>query len=138
MNPASHVLQAVTEETLKKLDAGYLRDMKLQGVERINKVFLRQQDSLFPDVNAETGFRTDKEWVLDTEGVNLMGVSGAACSLVLLEGSKPGYICVIVKGLHAQSHVVTTPFSCCVPIFNRCRSADHCFYILHLSDDLGC
>lgn len=67
-------LQEVTEETLKKLDAGYLRDMKLQGVERINKVFLRQQDTLFPDVNAETGFRTDKEWVLDTEGVNLMGV----------------------------------------------------------------
>lgn len=60
---------------MRKLDANYLRDMKLQGVERINKVFLRQQDTLFTDDNAETGFRTDKEWVLDTEGVNLMGVS---------------------------------------------------------------
>jgi hypothetical protein len=30
--------QAVTDETLKKLDATYLRDMKLQGVEKIQKV----------------------------------------------------------------------------------------------------
>lgn len=66
--------QNVTEETLKKLDAGYLRDMKLQGVERINKVFLRQQKSLFPDAAEPTGYRSAEEWVLDTEGVNLMGV----------------------------------------------------------------
>ncbi|WIA28234.1 hypothetical protein OEZ86_010790 [Tetradesmus obliquus] len=66
--------QAVTDETLKKLDAGYLRDMKLQGVERINKVFLRQQKSLFPDAAAANGYRQEEEWVLDTEGVNLMGV----------------------------------------------------------------
>jgi hypothetical protein len=68
--------QAVTDETLKKLDAGYLRDMKLQGVERINKVFLRPMKSLFPDAAAENGYRHEEEWVLDTEGVNLMGVSG--------------------------------------------------------------
>jgi DNA-directed RNA polymerase II subunit RPB1 len=67
----------VTDETLKKLDAGYLRDMKLQGVERINKVFLRPMKSLFPDAAAENGYRQEEEWVLDTEGVNLMGVSGA-------------------------------------------------------------
>jgi hypothetical protein len=30
--------QPVTDETLKKLDAQYLRDLKLQGVERIQKV----------------------------------------------------------------------------------------------------
>jgi hypothetical protein len=77
-------VQAVTEETLKKLDAGYLRDMKLQGVERINKVFLRQMDSLFPDAAAENGYRKEKEWVLDTEGVNLMGVSEAGCGCCLL------------------------------------------------------
>lgn len=68
----------MTDETLKKLDAGYLRDMKLQGVERINKVFLRQQKSLFPDAAAPNGYRQEEEWVLDTEGVNLMGVSGLA------------------------------------------------------------
>ncbi|KAF6257604.1 hypothetical protein COO60DRAFT_1622218 [Scenedesmus sp. NREL 46B-D3] len=65
---------AVTEETLKKLDAGYLRDMQLQGVQRINKVFLRLQKSLFPDPAASNGYRQEDEWVLDTEGVNLMGV----------------------------------------------------------------
>jgi hypothetical protein len=31
-------LQAVTDETLKKLESSYLRDLKLQGVERIQKV----------------------------------------------------------------------------------------------------
>ncbi|KAF8072459.1 NRPB1 [Scenedesmus sp. PABB004] len=66
--------EEVTDETLKRLDAMYLRDMKLQGVERINKVFLRQQKSLFPDVASSNGYRQEDEWVLDTEGVNLMGV----------------------------------------------------------------
>lgn len=65
---------AVTDETLKKLDATYLRDLRLQGVERIQKVFLRQSKALFPDLSAPTGFRSEDEWVLDTEGVNLMGV----------------------------------------------------------------
>lgn len=69
-------VQAVTDETLKKLDATYLRDLRLQGVERIQKVFLRQSKALFPDLTAPTGFRSEDEWVLDTEGVNLMGVSG--------------------------------------------------------------
>lgn len=71
----------MTDETLKKLDVGYLRDMKLQGVERINKVFLRQQTSLFPDATQANGYRQEQEWVLDTEGVNLMGVSGGGCSI---------------------------------------------------------
>lgn len=74
--------QAVTDETLKKLDATYLRDLRLQGVERIQKVFLRQSKALFPDLSAPTGFRSEDEWVLDTEGVNLMGVSVGACLLV--------------------------------------------------------
>jgi hypothetical protein len=72
---AAICFQAVTDETLKKLDSGYLRDMKLQGVERINKVFLRQQKALFPDPTSSNGYRQEDEWVLDTEGVNLMGVS---------------------------------------------------------------
>jgi len=42
------------------------------------QVFLRQSKALFPDPDAPTGFRNEDEWVLDTEGVNLMGV-GAAC-----------------------------------------------------------
>lgn len=151
-------LQSVTDETLAKLDASYLRDMKLQGVERISKVwamhflparscifvvalllasvgespqsccracvgsrarqqgrpaqaagarnsaphasrgraaclarpcaplaagatqvFLRQQKALFPDPSAPTGYRQEDEWVLDTEGVNLMGVRRRPC-----------------------------------------------------------
>lgn len=38
------------------------------------QVFLRQSKALFPDPEAPTGFRNEDEWVLDTEGVNLMGV----------------------------------------------------------------
>jgi hypothetical protein len=74
------IVQAVTDETLKKLDATYLRDLRLQGVERIQKVFLRQSKALFPDLSAPNGFRSEDEWVLDTEGVNLMGVSAYHCS----------------------------------------------------------
>jgi hypothetical protein len=41
----------------------------------VTQVFLRQSKALFPDLSAPTGFRSEEEWVLDTEGVNLMGVS---------------------------------------------------------------
>ena len=43
------------------------------------QVFLRQSKALFPDLSAPTGFRSEEEWVLDTEGVNLMGVSRSLC-----------------------------------------------------------
>lgn len=42
------------------------------------QVFLRQSKALFPDRSAPTGFRNEDEWVLDTEGVNLMGVRASA------------------------------------------------------------
>eukprot|EP00877_Chromochloris_zofingiensis_P013598 jgi/Chrzof1/8492/Cz03g13040.t1 len=64
----------VNDETMKKLDQSYLRDLKLQGVQKIRKVFLREADRITPDPKAPTGYKKEKEWMLDTEGVNLIQV----------------------------------------------------------------
>ena len=62
----------VSDETRKKLDGSYLRDLQLQGVPGIRKVFLRTSKRVTPDAGAATGFATEEEWLLDTEGCNLM------------------------------------------------------------------
>lgn len=67
----------VNDETMKKLDQSYLRDLKLQGVQKIRKVFLREADRITPDPKAPTGYKKEKEWMLDTEGVNLIQVGSS-------------------------------------------------------------
>ena len=65
--------QQTSDETMRKLDAAYLRDLQLQGVEGIRKVFLRQTNHVAPEPDG-SGFKKESEWVLDTEGVNLLQV----------------------------------------------------------------
>ncbi|GBF99636.1 DNA-directed RNA polymerase II subunit 1-like, partial [Raphidocelis subcapitata] len=65
--------QQTTDETMRKLDTTYLRDLKLQGVEGIRKVFLRQTTHTTPEADG-SGYKKESEWVLDTEGVNLLQV----------------------------------------------------------------
>jgi DNA-directed RNA polymerase II subunit RPB1 len=56
---------------LKRIESSMLSQIKLQGVERIRKVFLREAKR----TKLEDGtFASDTEWVLDTEGVNLLEV----------------------------------------------------------------
>lgn len=62
------------DETLKKLDTQYLRNLQLQGVHGIRKCFIREQQRIIVDPAERTGYRTTKEWLLDTEGINLMDV----------------------------------------------------------------
>lgn len=58
---------------LKVIEGSMLSQVKLQGVSGIRKVFLREAKRTRLD-RAAGGFTTDTEWVLDTEGVNLMEV----------------------------------------------------------------
>ncbi|KAL0872475.1 hypothetical protein Bca101_022180 [Brassica carinata] len=57
---------------LKKIESNMLTDMALRGIPDINKVFIKQvRKSKFDE---EEGFKTTEEWMLDTEGVNLLAV----------------------------------------------------------------
>jgi DNA-directed RNA polymerase II subunit RPB1 len=58
---------------LKRIEGSMLSQVKLQGIEGIVKVFLREAKRTQLDPTAG-GFVTDTEWVLDTEGVNLLEV----------------------------------------------------------------
>ncbi|KAG1671615.1 hypothetical protein FOA52_006846 [Chlamydomonas sp. UWO 241] len=67
----------VTDDTLKKLEQSYLRDLKLQGVENIRKVFIRSSKRtqiISPEDGGLPVYKQDEEWLLDTEGVNLIEV----------------------------------------------------------------
>jgi DNA-directed RNA polymerase II subunit RPB1 len=58
---------------VKKVEASLLTLVKLQGIENIRKVFLREAKITHYD-EEQRSFKTGQEWVLDTEGVNLMEV----------------------------------------------------------------
>ncbi|KAK2079991.1 hypothetical protein QBZ16_002386 [Prototheca wickerhamii] len=59
---------------LKKIETSMLSQVRLQGVEGIHKVFLREAKRTRLDEASGRGFVQDSEWVLDTEGVNLLEV----------------------------------------------------------------
>jgi hypothetical protein len=46
----------------------------LQGIPDIRKVFIREAKRIVPDQSAPDGYTNDSEWMLDTEGVNLLQV----------------------------------------------------------------
>ncbi|GBG86864.1 hypothetical protein CBR_g42147 [Chara braunii] len=57
---------------LKKIESNMLTEMSLRGIRDIRKVFIREvKKNRFDE---EQGFVVDKEWMLDTEGVNLLAV----------------------------------------------------------------
>ena len=60
---------------LKRLEKSLLTSLKLRGVEDVKKVFMRggAKKSTWDD---EKGFGIKDEWVLETDGTNLMGVLG--------------------------------------------------------------
>lgn len=67
----------VSDDTLKRLEAQFLRDLKLHGIPGIRKAFIRQQKSSLYNPASDTGYDQIEEWVLDTEGCNLLEVGGA-------------------------------------------------------------
>jgi DNA-directed RNA polymerase II subunit RPB1 len=60
---------------LKRLEKSMLASLKLRGIDHVKKVFLRggAKKTTWDDV---TGFGTKNEWVLETDGTNLMSVLG--------------------------------------------------------------
>ncbi|GJN39639.1 hypothetical protein PR202_gb28770 [Eleusine coracana subsp. coracana] len=57
---------------LKKIEGNMLTEMALRGIPDINKVFIKYgKVNKFDD---NEGFKPDNEWMLDTEGVNLLAV----------------------------------------------------------------
>ncbi len=62
------------DDFLKRLEKVLLTTLKLRGVEDVKKVFMRQvKKSTWDD---ETGFKFNEEYVLETDGTNLMTVMG--------------------------------------------------------------
>jgi DNA-directed RNA polymerase II subunit RPB1 len=59
---------------LKRIEGSMLSRVRLQGIEGIRKVFLREAKRTRLDPTPGRGFVSDTEWVLDTEGVNLLAV----------------------------------------------------------------
>ena len=58
---------------LKRIETNMLSEMALRGIPDIKKVFIREaKRTQFKDLQA--GFQTTTEWMLDTEGVNLLEV----------------------------------------------------------------
>jgi len=60
------------EGFLRKIENTLLSEMKLRGVERIRKVYMREVETRV--VDDVVGVTKRKEWLLDTEGVNLLAV----------------------------------------------------------------
>ncbi|GKZ01276.1 hypothetical protein MPSEU_001078600 [Mayamaea pseudoterrestris] len=60
---------------LKRLEKNMLSNLKLRGVDYVKKVFMRggAKRTYWDD---STGFATKDEWVLETDGTNLMAVLG--------------------------------------------------------------
>ncbi|CAH9094797.1 unnamed protein product [Cuscuta epithymum] len=57
---------------LKKIESNMLTEMALRGIPDINKVFIKSTKVQKFDV--KEGFKAEEEWMLDTEGVNLLAV----------------------------------------------------------------
>ncbi|KAL0322741.1 UNVERIFIED_CONTAM: DNA-directed RNA polymerase II subunit RPB1 [Sesamum angustifolium] len=58
---------------LKKVESNMLTEMALRGIPDINKVFIKNGKVNKFDENE--GFKAETEWMLDTEGVNLLAVA---------------------------------------------------------------
>ncbi|XP_022895267.1 DNA-directed RNA polymerase II subunit 1 [Olea europaea var. sylvestris] len=58
---------------LKKIESNMLTEMALRGIPDINKVFIK--NSKLNKFDETEGFKAENEWMLDTEGVNLLAVT---------------------------------------------------------------
>eukprot|EP00854_Cymbomonas_tetramitiformis_P009466 gene9466-11218_t len=62
---------------LKKIESNMLTELALHGIPDIKKVFIRESKNIVH--RGEQGFVTENEWVLDTEGCNLLEVMCHEC-----------------------------------------------------------
>eukprot|EP01018_Ginkgo_biloba_P010814 Gb_06029 [translate_table: standard] len=57
---------------LRKIESNILTELALHGIENINKVFIKS--GKINKFNENEGFKPETEWMLDTEGVNMLAV----------------------------------------------------------------
>eukprot|EP00897_Mesotaenium_endlicherianum_P002261 jgi/Mesen1/2062/ME000150S01157 len=57
---------------LKQVEGNLLTEMSLRGIPDIKKVFIRKMKK--QKFDEEVGFKNESEWILDTEGVNMLAV----------------------------------------------------------------
>ena len=58
-----------------KFEHHLLENVALQGIRNVRKVFMRQEESTIPNEDDPlTGYERRKEWLLDSEGINLAEV----------------------------------------------------------------
>ncbi|KAJ7526580.1 hypothetical protein O6H91_16G013300 [Diphasiastrum complanatum] len=71
--PKGEVLdQSEDDVFLKKIESNMLTEMALRGIPDIQKVFIREHKrQRFDEIE---GFKPETEWMLDTEGVNMLAV----------------------------------------------------------------
>ena len=65
--------------------------VSLQGIPDIRKVFIREAKRILPSADAPDGYSNDSEWMLDTEGVNLLQVP-----------APPSPCCLLCSAAHAR------------------------------------
>ncbi|KAK9370544.1 hypothetical protein V1509DRAFT_616123 [Lipomyces kononenkoae] len=65
-------VDAEEDAILKRIEAHMLSSISLRGVESISRVFMLQYEPNLPNANGE--YQKQKEWVLETDGVNLAEV----------------------------------------------------------------
>jgi len=61
------------DQFLRRIESNMLSEMVLRGVPNIKKVFMRSDDKI-PKINENGSYGTREEWILDTDGVNLIEV----------------------------------------------------------------
>eukprot|EP00898_Chlorokybus_atmophyticus_P000376 jgi/Chlat1/1339/Chrsp119S01776 len=72
MGKGESSLDSEEDVFLKKIASSMMTEMALRGIPDIRKVFIRDGKTIVFDNNE--AFAYDKEWMLDTEGVNLQAV----------------------------------------------------------------
>ncbi|KYR01974.1 RNA polymerase II largest subunit [Tieghemostelium lacteum] len=65
--------QANTDQFLRRIEASMLSEMVLCGVKNIRKVYMHTDDNI-PIITEQGSYSKKTEWVLDTDGVNLLEV----------------------------------------------------------------
>ena len=68
---ATQEYEADDDQFLRKIEVHLLNKLILQGIQGIRKVALRDIKRTFP---TDKGYTTENEWMLDTEGINLIEV----------------------------------------------------------------
>ncbi|EFJ10314.1 hypothetical protein SELMODRAFT_128226 [Selaginella moellendorffii] len=72
VSKGGEVDQSDDDVFLKKIESNMLTEMALRGIPDIHKVFIREHKRQRFDEHE--GFKTETEWMLDTEGVNMLAV----------------------------------------------------------------